>query len=500
LKRLPDGEPVQLTHESGRIFGPVFTSDGTRVAYSVVTVGRSTFTWDTFTVPIAGGEPERLLPNASGLSYIGPHEVMYSEFQTGIHLGIATSLEDRAQHRDVYLPAHERGMAHFSHLSPDRRSVLVVEMGGDGNFQRCRLVPFDGGNSGFAVGPEGGVCLSAAWSPDGRWMYFSAQTAKGMHLWRQRYPDGAPQQITNFPGDEDSVMATSDGMSLLASVGIEQSELWIHDARGERRLTSEGVVRDPWLSTDGHRAYYVAARRTGGDHEDELRRIDVDTDRPTMLFNGFNVLNFDVSGDERWIAFARLNAGVSEIWIAPLDRSTGPRKLVTGGDDVHFDRENRVYFRRIEGRVNYLERIDLDGTASTRPSEDPILDLDSVSPDGKFAVVARAFAGMNGRFLLPLSKSPPVMIDRGWGRARWSHDGGTLFIEVGFREHLERRGRTRVVRLGSDGLPTEILDPQPANAILIDRAVETLGIGDDPDTYAFVATTGSKNIYRIPLR
>ncbi len=127
-------------------------------------------------------------------------------------------------------------------------------------------------------------------------------------------------------GDEAGVMGTLH--ALVAFVGLQQSELWIHDARGERRLTNEGVVRDPWLSADGHRVYYVAERRTGGVREDELRRIDVDTDRPTMLFNGFNVRNFDVSGDERWIAFARLNVGVSEIWIAPLDRSTGPRKLV----------------------------------------------------------------------------------------------------------------------------------------------------------------------------
>ena len=499
LKRLPDGEPIQLTHESGPIFAPTFTSDGTRVAYSVVTADTSTFSWDTFTVPITGGEPELLLPNASGLSYIGPHEVMYSEFHgVGVHLALATSLEDRAQHREIYLPAHERGMAHFSYLSPDRRSVLLVEMGGDGDFDQCRLLPFDGSNSGSPVGPDG-ACVSAAWSADGRWMYFSAQTAKGMHIWRQRYPDGTPQQITSFPGDEESVIAASDGTSLLASVGLEQTELWIHDARGERRLTSEGVVRNPWLSADGRRIYYIAERRTGGNREDELRRVDVDTGRSTMLLNGFNVRSFDVSNDEHWAAFARTNGVSSEIWIAPLDRSSAPRKLLAGADQVHFDRDNRIYFRRIDGRVNYLERTDLDGTAPTRLSEDPILILYAVAPDGRFAVVARVVGETGGNFLQPLSGGAPLLIDHGWWPARWSHDGATLFIEVGLTEHSERGGRTRAVPLGSDGLPIEKLHPQPADAIFVDRAVSTLAIGNDPSTYAFVSTKGSRNIYRIPL-
>ena len=103
---------------------------------------------DTWIVPITGGETVRLLPNASGLSFIGPHQVMYSEFKTGLHLGIVTSLDDRSQHREIYLPDHERGMAHFSYLSPDRKSVLVVEMDRTANFQRCRLVPFDGSSPG----------------------------------------------------------------------------------------------------------------------------------------------------------------------------------------------------------------------------------------------------------------------------------------------------------------------------------------------------------------
>ncbi len=39
------------------------------------------------------------------------------------------------------------------------------------NWQPCRVVPFAGGSPGRQVGPPDAPCTSAAWSPDGKWMY-----------------------------------------------------------------------------------------------------------------------------------------------------------------------------------------------------------------------------------------------------------------------------------------------------------------------------------------
>ena len=86
-------------------------------------------------------------------------------------------------------------MAHRSYLSPDRKQVLVVEMDAR-SWLPCRLVPFDGSSPGKPVGPAPAQCTDAAWSPDGKWMYFSANTGSGVHIWRQRFPDGTPEQVT----------------------------------------------------------------------------------------------------------------------------------------------------------------------------------------------------------------------------------------------------------------------------------------------------------------
>src|SRR5262249_20971329 len=150
----------------------------------------------------------------------------------GIHMGVVTATESRADHREIYYPAHERGMAHFSSLSPDGRWVLVVEMDQTGTFKQCRLVPFDGSSLGTPIGPPG-ICASAAWSTDGRWMYFAGRFSGGAHLWRQEFPGGTPEQITSGPTEEIGIAMAPDGRSLVTSIGVGQSVIWVKESDGE---------------------------------------------------------------------------------------------------------------------------------------------------------------------------------------------------------------------------------------------------------------------------
>jgi serine/threonine protein kinase len=58
VKLLPNGESVQLTNDSTSQSAPVFTPDGSRIAYTRTTPGH----WDTWTVPVLGGPPARFCP------------------------------------------------------------------------------------------------------------------------------------------------------------------------------------------------------------------------------------------------------------------------------------------------------------------------------------------------------------------------------------------------------------------------------------------------------
>jgi hypothetical protein len=65
VKLLPDGEPVQLTQDSLYKMGPKFTPDGSRITYT--TLGGDG--WDTWVVPVLGGQPRLLLTNAEALTW-----------------------------------------------------------------------------------------------------------------------------------------------------------------------------------------------------------------------------------------------------------------------------------------------------------------------------------------------------------------------------------------------------------------------------------------------
>ena len=260
LKSLPDGEPVQLTYDPRLKFAPAFSPDGSQVAYSVVEPSRTA--WDTVSVPARGGEPRILMANAEGLTWIGKGQLLFSEIRRGIHMAVVTAKEYRSAARDVYVPEHERAMAHFSSISPDQKSVLIIEMDHTTAWQPCRLVPFDGSSRGRQVGPPG-RCTSAGWSPDGNWMYFTVATQEGQHLWHQRFPAGKSERITLGPTEAQGVAMATDGRSVITSLGMQQSAIWIHDAQGDRQISSVGNAFQPriWQMGIACFIYFAAALR-----------------------------------------------------------------------------------------------------------------------------------------------------------------------------------------------------------------------------------------------
>jgi len=102
VKMLPGGEPIQLTNDSLIKMSPVFSPDGGRIAYR--TVDQNFGRWDTWTVPVSGGEPKQWLVNASGLIWSSLGQILFSEIRNdprevyvpgGGHMGIVAADEGR---------------------------------------------------------------------------------------------------------------------------------------------------------------------------------------------------------------------------------------------------------------------------------------------------------------------------------------------------------------------------------------------------------------------
>jgi Tol biopolymer transport system component len=509
-KVLPNGEPVQLTHDGYHKYALAFSPDGSRVIYTRAGIPG----WDTVTISAFGGEPRVLLPNAAGLTWLDEQHVLYSEIKSGLHMGVATSTFNRSEQREIYFPEHERGMAHYSYASPDRKWILVAEMGRSGDWQRCRLLPFDGSSAGTPTGPDG-ACLSAAWSPDGQWMYFSAWVDGRSHLWRQPFPTGDPEQITFGPTQQEGVAVTPDGRSLVSAVGTSESGVWLHDAKGERLISAEGNAFSPAFSRDGRLVYYLL-RRESPESRQELWVADLASGKSDPLVEGSVIDSFNISANGKQVVFAaEPSSGKRQIWLAACDHSFSPRMLASSEERFpFFGPSDDVVFQASEENKNFLFRMKLDGSGRTKVSDGPITHFMGTSPDGLLAV---AIAPTNGSpttamIAVPVEGGPIVKIcPATCSLAKWSPDGTRFYVEP--LGQSAQGGATAAIPVpAGKSLPelpaSGFSSPQDFAGLAHSKIIDLSGfkyLGDDlapgvaPDTFVYARTAVHRNIFRIPV-
>jgi eukaryotic-like serine/threonine-protein kinase len=504
---LPHGNPVQLTNDSSEKMSPVFSLDGSSIDYTVP--------WDTWTVPVLGGQPRRRLPNASGLTWLDSEKVIFSQIISGSQMGVVSSGLSRFNVQPVYTPESSVGMAHRSYLSPDRKWVIIVEM--TGNFwDRCRLVPFDGANRGTQIGPADGICTAAAWSPDGKWMYLNSNSGGAFHIWRQQFPSGRIEQITSGPTEEEGIAIAPDGKAFVTAVGMRRSAVWLHDSHGDRMLTSEAraALADSRngspFSADGQKLYYIVRRSPGREVMSdravgELWELDLRSGTTQPTLPDISISDFSLSPDGQQIAFTQLTEdGRLSIWMAPLDRSSSPRLLQSSAEHPRFTPDFIYYIKRSLNR-GYAHRIRPDGSGDQQIWDENILTL-ATSPDGRYLAVTLPIE-KGGQWKLEIvdwahKKVHPVCKD---GIVYWSDDGRSLYVFASFGK-ANRTAPAYLIRLSAGrGIPelpaagfsdvAQLVASENAHVI----AAHAVAAGRTPDAYAYVKENFQRDLYRIPL-
>ncbi|HEY8715061.1 MAG TPA: protein kinase [Candidatus Acidoferrum sp.] len=504
VKMLPSGEPVQLTRDQGDKLQPVFSNDGSKIAYGRVDP------WDMWEVNVLGGEPRIMMRNASSLSWLSNGGWLFSEIKSGLHMAVVTSDEGRGRSRDVYVPAGDRSMAHHSYLSPDGKWVLVVLMDGLGNLTQCRVVPFDGNSTEQLVGPANAACTTGAWSPDGKWVYLSTNENGSFHIWRQRFRGGKPEQVTFGPTEEEGIAIASDGKSLITSVGTTDATAWVHDQNGDRQLSSDGNTFDSTLTADGRAAYFL--KRNGPNGNSELWRAELATGQAQNVLAARAIRTdlaspeYSISKDGERLSFAATDEhNIPHVWMASANNRSAPVRLESaeGEDSPLFLPDGDVVYRATRGHQNYLHRKKQDGSGDQRLRQESILEMQRASPDGRWVIVARSDKALDHPYRLeayPVDGGTPVVLCQTICRASWTASGTQMFFSFLGRDHgvtyflpTDKRG---VVKFPVDGVADEKEMAKQEHVKTVAAAVDS---AISPELYTYSKFSTRRNLYRVPL-
>ncbi|MGI8424478.1 MAG: TolB family protein [Chloroflexota bacterium] len=337
------------------------------------------------------------------------------------------------------------------------------------------------------------------------------------HIWRQRFPDGAPEQITSGPTEEEGIAVAPDGRSIVTAVGLRQRSIVLHPGGTDRQISLEGYAFNPKFTRDGKRLFYQVFKRASAlDGTSELWVADVDSGRSELFYSGIVSAgtagssgggnSYDISPDGRRVVLTVADAeGKARLWVVPIDRSTPPRQVpgVEGYQSV-FGPPGEILFGANDGNRRFLYRVREDGRELRKAIEHPG-DLLGVSPDGGSVV---AWADGQGATVYPMDGRPPVRL---WGRdarLRWSSDGRFLFMSLSSAGGtFYSAGRTYVIPLERGRLLPEI----PARGFQTEaeiarlpgvQIIEAADVAPGPNSsiYAFSRETTQRNLYRIPIR
>jgi hypothetical protein len=216
--------------------------------------------------------------------------------------------------------------------------------------------------------------------------------------------------------------------------------------------------------------------------------------------------NYAVSADGQRVAFAKKDEkGMLHLWVATMDRRSAPVELrATASEDApKFLPDGRLIYRATEGGKNYLNTQKADGTEKRRVSEEPILELQSVSPDGRWATVTQK-DNQNPEtpyrtVAYPIAGGEPIVICATICVGRWSEDEKHMeltLLEMSQTYILPVRKGTDFPEIPTGGFTRERGQKELAKGTMIEVRSDSVFRAD---MFAYTKVSIRRNIFRVPI-
>ena len=160
-------------------------------------------------------------------------------------------------------------------------------------------------------------------------------------------------------------------------------------------------------------------------------------------------------------------------------------------------------FRSIEGQLDFITRIGIDGQSRVRVSDVNAIDVGGTSPDGTWVSVAQAFGSERlGVSAMPVYGGESRVLCYADCKPAWSPDAATLYLESG----LDAPHPVLAVPL-QPGRAFPDFPEGNADALTAWRKLPGARVterptsipGRDESTYISTPTDERRNLFRVPL-